>query len=74
MISGSVIRKAMVDLRRIDLFESSAVRRGRGDAAVLHADIGRGLIELRTFSGRMVTVEPDSTLATIVGEPCNEAP
>jgi hypothetical protein len=40
MISGSVIRKAMVDLRCINLFESSPLRPGRGDAAVLHADVG----------------------------------
>ena len=47
MISGSVIRKAMVDRRRIDLVQSSPLWRDRGVAAVLHADVGRRLIGLR---------------------------
>jgi hypothetical protein len=37
----------MVDLRCINLFESSPLRRDRDDAAVLHANIGGRLIGLR---------------------------
>jgi hypothetical protein len=42
----------MVDLRCINLFDTSPLRRDRGDAAVLHADVGGRLIGLRRQRSR----------------------